>query len=363
MSGVSTCLDLGARGSRPWLTCEATSWLSDWERQATAPKFRDVLQRPRRRPPRIPRRIFQTSPNASVTLAKHGESIGSWQRLNPEYRAYLFDEADCSAFMHRFGTPLEVRAYESCLVGSQRSDLFRVIFLRILGGVYADTDMELRKPLRQFVPWNASVVASERWEIEFMAYEPNHPVLEQVASKLVENVNRQVDLWRARSPERCTGPHSCIIHVTGPPPHRGVVIDTVRTMGCHVNRWVPAMAQVVRVPGSHGTQCANGTDDAIRHIHVCRDSKEKTSNYLSMNYCGAMRHWDCRNSLGPGRDRCNGFHYSKHSVERGFFRDPSTGETLRDSPELLRKEKRRTKAQIWAASKGAGPVAVRGTGG
>lgn len=293
-----------------------------------------------------------TAFNASTTLAKHPNGIASWQRLNPEYRFYLFDEADCSAFMHLFGSKLEVHAYESCLVGSQRSDLFRVIFLRTLGGVYTDSDMELRKPLRQFIPWNASVVASERWEIEFMAYEPNHPILEQVGSKLVDNVNRQVALWTARSPERCTGPHSCIIHVTGPPPHRGVVIDTVRAMGCHVSRWVPAMAQVV--PASK--QCANSTDDAIRHIHVCRDSREKTSTYLSMNYCGAMRHWDCRNSLGRGRDHCNGGHYSKHSVERGFFRDLSTGEAMRDTPELLRREKRRTKTQLWAASKGAGPA-------
>ena len=56
--------------------------------------------------------------------------------------------------------------YASLLTGASRSDLFRLFWLRELGGVYADLDAELTLPLREMLPLNASMLAPQGFEPE-----------------------------------------------------------------------------------------------------------------------------------------------------------------------------------------------------
>ena len=170
--------------------------------------------------------------DAARSLRRHHTSIESWWNHNPDFDVMLFDDSDTTEFVSRFASDSEWLAYSRCLVGAQRADLFRVYFIRTLGGFYVDVDLELRAPLRSIIPHNASVVTSERWEIEFMAYEPAHPVLAHVADVVTANVNRAAELWRTGHPDRCTGPHSCIIWTTGPHAHRAAVIDFTKRAGC-----------------------------------------------------------------------------------------------------------------------------------
>lgn len=303
----------------------ARAWLQNWQSQQSYPTYIPASSATLLEPQLIPRQIIMTAPNASSALAKHGRIMKTWWRHNPEYSVTVLDEAACSDFVHRFCSEEESRAYHSCLVGSQRADLFRVYFLRLLGGVYADTDLELHRALRTFVPRNASVVASERWEIEFMAYAPDHPLLHAVARGLTQNVNKQVELWRRRDPTRCKGAHNCIIWTTGPHAHRAVIVETVKAAGCLVKRWVPALASVA--PPSQ--QCRDATVPAIRTIHVCKDSRGAGSLWLGWMYCGVMRHWDCRNSKGPGRGHCSKDHYSVGARRRFFVTDNESASAAR----------------------------------
>ena len=43
----------------------------------------------------------------------------------------------------------QVLAYTSLVTGSQRADVFRVLYLKRFGGIYADIDQELRAPLSE----------------------------------------------------------------------------------------------------------------------------------------------------------------------------------------------------------------------
>ena len=61
----------------------------------------------------------------------------------------LLSDEDCDSFVGAHATDDERRAYGVLRTGAQRADLFRVLWLKLVGGVYADLDLELRMPLRQ----------------------------------------------------------------------------------------------------------------------------------------------------------------------------------------------------------------------
>ena len=81
--------------------------------------------------------------------------------------AVLLDDAACADFIDRFCSDDERLGYASLLTGASRSDLFRLFWLRELGGVYADLDAELTLPLREILPLNASMLAPYNFEPEF----------------------------------------------------------------------------------------------------------------------------------------------------------------------------------------------------
>lgn len=130
--------------------CSPDAWLRTFVAAVGAESHQPVQYRPaaaRLYPTasRIPRRILMTSHDAAHTMKKNGKYIRTWWTLNPEFEWLLLDEGACSDFVRRFCSRLERLAYFRALFGSQRADLFRVYWLRTFGGVYADTDVELRK--------------------------------------------------------------------------------------------------------------------------------------------------------------------------------------------------------------------------
>jgi len=218
-----------------------------------------------------------------------------WE-LNPEYDYLFIGDAEAADFVRRFCTPSERRAFRSVLAGASKADLFRYFFLQRLGGVYADVDVELRAPLREVITNNASHVATEGWEMDFLAYEAGHPLLGAVAAYTSDYVNQQAEWARCGAPQRCEGSHACVIRVTGPIAYRNAVIKFTRTHGCRASNWVPAAGA-----------CDNRTVEALRSVHVCTDVRDGPGAAQQW-YCGVARHWDCRNS--PRRRACGAAHYS-----------------------------------------------------
>ena len=176
----------------------------------------------------IPRHIVQTGFTYERALRHHAEWMSSWLELNPEYEYSFFGDEHARRFVEKHGTFRERAAFRRILTGAQRADLFRIIFLKVAGGVYADIDEQLRYPLRNLiggkdahgkpVSRSASAVIGTFWPFEFLLYAPRHPFLVHTAQVMTDNILLQVGQQRNGSKHACKTPHECIIRVTGRSP-------------------------------------------------------------------------------------------------------------------------------------------------
>lgn len=155
-------------------------------------------------PQRIPRRIYQTGYSFAAAMSVHSSFMAPWWQLNPEYEYAFYSDAAALRLVNTHASAAERQAYNAVVHGAQKADLFRIHALRYRGGVYADVDMELRKPLRSFVPSDTSAVIGRYWTTEFMAFEPNHPLLVEAAAKITANVHRQLQYIREGNTRRAS---------------------------------------------------------------------------------------------------------------------------------------------------------------
>jgi len=74
----------------------------------------------------------------------------SWAAANPGWEMRLWDDAECREFV-RTEFPEYQRAYEALPHNVERADFFRYMVVLRHGGVYADVDVECRRPLDHLV--------------------------------------------------------------------------------------------------------------------------------------------------------------------------------------------------------------------
>lgn len=259
----------------------------------------------------VPRHIVQTGKTYAHALLHHATWMKSWTDLNPEYEYSFFGDEHARRFVEKYGTKREFAAYRRILTGSQRADLFRVIFLKVAGGVYADLDEELRRPMSELiggrdaanarVPRSASAVIGTFWPFEFLVFAPNHPIMRATAQLMTEGILHQVGLQRNKSSHACKSPHECVIRVTGPLAYTSGVGDATHAPGACRNR--------VRTP--RRGECSQAEEQSLRTMHLCERDQGTIWNSWS---CGFARHWDCRNSAK--RRSCPTKHYAR---TRDFF--------------------------------------------
>ncbi|EOD21574.1 hypothetical protein EMIHUDRAFT_241026 [Emiliania huxleyi CCMP1516] len=248
------------------------------------------------------RQIWQVGRSWVEAIGEFGYYMRDWWLLNPEYRYDFLDDREAAQFVQEHATSNESMAYDSLLVGAQRTDLLRMLLLKYRGGVYADLDAKLLAPLRTIVPPRASSVNGRFWSSEMLAYEPMHPFLLRAAEMITAGVLRQVLLHREGDPARCNAPATCVIYVTGPVIYRGAVDAELAANGCGYR-------------GSrHFRHCR--ASEAIRRTHVCRS--DNGTVYLPW-ICGVVRHFDCRNNnrgcAGPAchmKMYSSGYQSAKH---------------------------------------------------
>ena len=259
----------------------------------------------------VPRHIVQTGASWIHANGKHHAAyIRSWLELNPEYEYSFFGDEHARRFMKRHGTPREWAAYRRILTGSQRADLFRVVFLKVAGGVYADLDEELQKPMRELIggkdmagrtiPRSSSAVIGMFWPFEFLVFAPQHPIMVHTAWFMSEEILKHVGLQRNQSSHACKTPHECVIRVTGPLAYTSGVGEATHAPGGCRNR--------PRTPRQ--SDCSTATN-ALKSIFLCDKDEGTIWNTWS---CGFARHWDCRNSIK--RRACPTKHYAR---TREFF--------------------------------------------
>lgn len=241
--------------------------------------------------PAIPRILHQIGLRESNYTA-------AWRANNPDFTYMLHDDAGCAAVIGQMPERVQ-RAYSALLQGAMLADVCRLALLLVHGGVYVETDVKLMKTVRlaTVIPHWASMVSTERYNFEFIAAAPRHPFIEGVLHKVVDIIFAELTACRDHR-ICCRGSHHCIIEITGPKAYFWSMINVSRSLGCTNSRWIPER--------SH---CQASNDSAVRNIHRCKDSGERTNPYRT-TFCGIARHMDCRNSGLPGR-RCSPTHYSR----------------------------------------------------
>ena len=303
----------------------AMEWVARWQQAHMPPQFRAANLSVPRSPQTIPQIILQVGATAESALKKHEKWMRTWWTLNPEYDYMLLSDEDCDAFVGAHASDDERRAYGVLRTGAQRADLFRVLWLKLVGGVYADLDLELRMPLRQAFDRAAGLDYSSRatnyrewaalppdnrteaslvtwdfsgWNFAFLAYERDHPLLVSVTRSIVELVLGQWDAMRGVTNRTvCSSAVSCVLRVTGPSAYSSLVTTAARGLNC-TNSWLP-----------RARDCRQS--ESMRRIRVLVDPKGQV-----------LTHWTCKRIIS--QRKCDIEHYTRQprNASAFFLREP-----------------------------------------
>ena len=150
--------------------------------------------------------------------------------------------------------------------------------------MYADADMELRRPLSSIGAGTAPAVLTPRIATEFLFSEPHYPVLHVLASALEESIETQARLWHLGA-SRCRNAVQCVVETTGPK----FVVPRFRTalyaMGCHVATSDYAYPQI--------WSCEKSSRAEVRASRVCVDEDLVRIVYVTTHEINMSRGWDC----------------------------------------------------------------------
>ena len=135
--------------------------------------------------------------------------IGNWQRLNPDFRVFLFDDNDCIQFLMQYYGLQFVHIFKSIPDGAIKSDFWRVCVLYKLGGVYADVDIEPVEPISNFVEEGVHMLTchsmwapkfsgrgSDTMNPHFIAACPGSPILNKCINSYLKLLGQaKYDYW------------------------------------------------------------------------------------------------------------------------------------------------------------------------
>ena len=147
---------------------------------------------------KIPRYIFQ-SWKTNMLKPKLCANVLQWIDLNPEYDYFLFDDEASARFIKQeYGSQIH-DAYKCVKVGAARCDIWRLLIIYLLGGIYFDFDV---RPKSSFESWgfhhdpNRTVVTgrackhmkggcAHQWGL---IYTPQHEVIQKAITETLINL-------------------------------------------------------------------------------------------------------------------------------------------------------------------------------
>ena len=265
---------------------------------------------------RIPRRIVQVGKDfESAMSSRNAQYMEQWWVLNPDYEYAFFNDSHARRYVVARAAPEEAQAYLALIRGAQRADLFRMIFMKYSGGVYADLDTKALNPLSTAIPPMASAYTGQSWSFEFLAYEPRHPIIKdgllQMTSRVLgfvaalkENASKACEPKNAtklcyESSKACFGAHRCVVSTTGPLAYQSGVGDATHRLRCTNRRRTP-----------NAGHCIQSNSSAMQRVHVCENSRGFDQRDRPRLTCNISWHLDCRNGGVKGL-KCQGTHYSR----------------------------------------------------
>ena len=223
------------------------------------------------------------------------KQVDSWKQLNPEYSHLVFDDNDCSSMINTVASAREQEAWSLLRPGCQKADYCRVIFLKYIGGVYADTDVLLLTPLQQLfrTMHNASSIHGHKWEFIMLAFQPQHPIMQEMASTSTANILKQSALVD-QGLSGCQGQGPCVLGLSGPFAFFDVLKRVGRKHECSKLR-AEAVGAVQSWP------CKHSQDAAMRGVFVLDDAPSKHSPHgmiATLSNNGAVHVIDLRGNSG-----------------------------------------------------------------
>jgi len=113
---------------------------------------------------KIPKTIIQTLETDICQSLQQYNTMMSFIELNPEYEYVFFDDRARREFIKTFFDSRTVEAYDTLVPGAYKADLFRYCYLYTQGGCYFDFKMILRKPLRDIIKANDTLLICSDYE-------------------------------------------------------------------------------------------------------------------------------------------------------------------------------------------------------
>ena len=116
----------------------------------------------------------------------------SWRRLNPDFEYKLFSRRTAFQFIKENYTELEVNAFKNCEHPAMQADFFRLAFLNVNGGFYADADDKCIQPLNQLTDIGTDLILKLGdfgcFANNFIACTANNPLIKHTFEKGVNNL-------------------------------------------------------------------------------------------------------------------------------------------------------------------------------
>ncbi|MEZ9699175.1 glycosyltransferase family 32 protein [Vibrio sp. 10N.261.46.E12] len=146
----------------------------------------------------IPRIIWQTNFSAKSTLPVYMNYLfNRLMSLNYEYRYVSTEER--AEFMKKNSSKRVYNAYMQLNDGAAQADLWRLVTIHKMGGIYMDIDATLVWPLKHILPKNESAMyvklkKNDHYTNFFLASSPNNPDYAIAINDIVENIeNRNIE--------------------------------------------------------------------------------------------------------------------------------------------------------------------------
>ena len=162
--------------------------------------------------PLIPRVIHQTHKSDLLELPPGlRAAVATWDQLNPDFEHVYYPEAAVRAYVRQRGAMVEgfAAAYAKATSGAMRCDLWRYLLLWAEGGVYADADALLQRPLRKVMRDEDEALTGfgqDGLEQFVMAYRPRHPIIWRTLTQAIAAVLRLPPLASGLEVLTHTGP-------------------------------------------------------------------------------------------------------------------------------------------------------------
>mmetsp|Transcript_11834 Transcript_11834/g.13753 ORF Transcript_11834/g.13753 Transcript_11834/m.13753 type:complete len:316 (+) Transcript_11834:118-1065(+) len=164
----------------------------------------------------IPKIIWQTAKSHNPPPASK-KIIETWDKKNPDWKQTLLDDEELVAFISTYFNQTVVNAFKDLPLPVMKADFFRLAVMYYEGGVYADVDVECKKPIRTWSTYSdgaidrCDVVIGMENDLHLcnwgFASRRHHPLFKKAVDlSLSRFVNTVVDISQAHFVHAVTGP-------------------------------------------------------------------------------------------------------------------------------------------------------------